>query len=78
MPQTLIEVSDKILYCLTQNYNKSYALEELTRIIFPFSNSNLSVERENQTKVMDALIYLADNDLIILNSLTDESSIKIS
>lgn len=79
-----LKLNKKILSTLIQNYDKSFTLEELTKIISPLfdlmniDNGSLFVERENQATVLDALIFLADNDLIFLNPLTDESSIKIS
>lgn len=84
MPDISLKLNKKILCTLVQNYDKSFTLEELTKIISPLfdlmniDNGNLSVERENQATVLDALIFLADNGLIFLNPITDESSIKIS
>ncbi|MFH6957316.1 hypothetical protein ACHRV1_07915 [Flavobacterium aquidurense] len=84
MPDILLELNKKVFCILIQNYNKSFTLEELTKIVSPYfdlmnnDNENLFVERENQANVLDALIFLADNGLIFLNPHTDESSIKIS
>lgn len=84
MPDLSLELNKKVFCILIQNYNKSFTLEELTKIVNPYfdlmntDNENLSVERENQAKVLDALIFLADNGLIFLNPHTDESSLKIS
>lgn len=83
MPDISLKLNNKIFCTLAQNYNKSFTLEELTKIVsshFDLANSyseDLSLEREKQAKVLDALIFLADNGLIFLNPLTDESSIKI-
>lgn len=84
MPDISLKLNNKIFCTLAQNYNKSFTLEELTKTILPhfdmmnINNENLCLEREKQAKVLDALIFLADNGLIFLNPLTDESSIKIS
>ncbi|MWB93052.1 hypothetical protein GON26_01645 [Flavobacterium sp. GA093] len=84
MPDISLKLNNKILCTLTQNYDKSFTLEELTKTVLPhfermnINNENLSLEREKQANVLDALIFLADNGLIFLNPLTDESSIKIS
>jgi hypothetical protein len=77
------ELFGKVLLILARNFNKIFTLEELTIIVFPV-NSNyytilrtISIEREFQSKVLDALISLQSQGLINLNSVTDESCIKI-
>lgn len=77
------ELFGKVLRILAQNFNKSFTLEELTSIVFPaYSNydrilDTISIDREFQSKVLDTLILLERQGLINLNSLTDESCIKI-
>lgn len=66
-------LSDEILKILAQNYNKTYSLEDLTSIIM--LTDNTCSEVECQAKVLDVLIQLDDDELIVLNPETDESSI---
>lgn len=74
------ELSNKILKILAQNHTKRYTLEELSTNInintLELSNSLLR-ERENQAIILDTLILLDSEELISLNSLTDESQINI-
>jgi L-lactate utilization protein LutC len=78
-PSDLIE---KILGVLTQDRNRTYTLEELTKIVCPVYTEhyslkeNISAQREMEATVLDALIMLEDEGFIILNSDTDESSNK--
>jgi hypothetical protein len=84
MPKISLNLSDRILKVLQKNYNKIYTLEELTKIVIPLSDFNyenqrdLDSEKAIESEILDALIILADNNLILLNELTDESLIKIS
>ncbi|MEP6806658.1 MAG: hypothetical protein ABI892_19175 [Flavobacterium sp.] len=73
--QLPFELSSEILKILAQNSTKTFSLEELTSNIF--SSSNKSQERENQARILDVLIFLESKALIFLNSLTDESQVKI-
>lgn len=72
---------DDILKILGHNKNKAHALEELTKTVFTtFTHQNTIIEdplitRENEAKVLDALLYLQEKGLINLNSATDKSSI---
>ncbi|MFG4003469.1 hypothetical protein [Flavobacterium aquidurense] len=68
-----LALSDEILKILAQNYNKTYSLEDLTSIIM--LTDNTCSEVECQAKVLDVLIQLDDDELIVLNPETDESSI---
>lgn len=83
MPQKSLLLRGIILEILTENYSRSYTLEELSEIIIPASDSRTSQddavfsEKINQALVLEALLYLADHNLIILDDLTDRSIIKI-
>ncbi|MEP6804661.1 MAG: hypothetical protein ABI892_09065 [Flavobacterium sp.] len=70
------ELSNEILKILSQNHTKTYSLEELTTNVF--NSSSKSQERENQARVLDALILLESEESISLNSFTDESQINIT
>ena len=82
MPHTSLQLNIKIFRSLAQNYNKSFTLEELTKMVnlnsnfMDSNNEPVALERENQAKVLEALLFLADHGLIFLNPLTDQSSIK--
>ena len=72
----------KILHTLAGRYGMCYTLEELTSILNPVLlvsslADKISTEKENQAKVLEALILLNDDGLIFLNSDTDKSSITI-
>jgi hypothetical protein len=69
------ELSNKVLKILSQNHTETYTLEELTATVF--NTSSKSEERENQARVLDILLLLESEELISLNSLTDESQINI-
>ncbi|MFH7018688.1 hypothetical protein [Flavobacterium sp. FlaQc-47] len=73
--QLPFELYNEILKILAQNSTKTFSLEELTSNIF--SSYNKSQERENQARILDVLIFLESKGLIFLNSLTDESQVKI-
>ncbi|TPG34756.1 hypothetical protein [Flavobacterium pectinovorum] len=74
---------DRILSKLAQSYPGTCALEELAALVIPPYNvqkkfrENISAQRENQAKVLDALILLDDQGYIVLNPATDESFITI-
>ncbi|KIQ25388.1 hypothetical protein RT99_00170 [Flavobacterium sp. MEB061] len=74
-----IELLEKVLKILAQNPSKSYSLEELTMALIPYDllNHDISLEREYQARVLNALISLDDQSMIALNPNTDESSIKL-
>jgi hypothetical protein len=73
--QSPSELSNEILKILSQNHTKTYTLEELTANVF--GSSSTSQERENQARILEALILLENEELIFLNSFTDESQINI-
>jgi hypothetical protein len=83
MPQKSLLLRSMILAILTENYSRSYTLEELSEMIVPASDNRtsqddaVSSEKINQALVPEALLYLADNNLIILDDLIDQSKIKI-
>ncbi|WP_337967184.1 hypothetical protein [uncultured Flavobacterium sp.] len=72
---TSFNILVETLKILTQNYNKSYTLVELTIAVAP--SSYLSNERINQARVLETLILLHKMNLVVLNSVTDESSFNI-
>ncbi|WP_276380093.1 hypothetical protein [Flavobacterium sp. H4147] len=79
MPETSLKLTDKILGELSKNYNKPYSLEELVKALFPlcdYKSRDLTEVRAAEAAVLDALLILDDFDLIFLDPLTDESSIK--
>jgi hypothetical protein len=69
----------KTLKILAQNPCKAYTLEELTTALIPndLLNHDISFEREYQAQVLNTLISLENDDMIVLNSNTDESSITL-
>ncbi|TPG34837.1 hypothetical protein [Flavobacterium pectinovorum] len=74
---------DRILSKLAQSYPGTCALEDLAVLVMPAYNvmkifsENISVQRDNHAKILDALILLEDQGYIVLNPATDESSITI-
>lgn len=74
---------DRILVKLAQSYGKDFTLEELAALLMPTYNilktfsENITAQRENQAKILNALILLDYQGYIILNPATDESSITI-
>lgn len=81
--QPPLNISELLLIALTENYSKWNTLEELSSIILSLSfkfitiQEKFLIEIENEAKVLDALIDLDNKGLVILNSITDESKIKI-
>lgn len=56
--------------------------EELTKLVIPVSNvskftDNTAADRENQAKLLDALVLMNSEGYIFLNSDTDQSLITI-
>jgi len=84
MPEHSNNLMGLILKKLAENLDKSFTLEELTKSVIPEDRTTfkeadrMSFDRAMQARVLDALLFLEDNNLIILDSLTDESSIRIS
>ncbi len=83
MPFASLKLNNEILRSLSQDCNKSFTLEELTKMVSPIAdcidryNDTIVLERENQARVLEALLFLADHGLIFLNPLTDQSCFKI-
>ncbi len=82
MPFAFLKLNNEILRSLSQNCNENFTLEELTNMVIPYPdsidsyNDPIAVERENQARVLEALLFLADHGLIFLNPLTDQSCFK--
>jgi hypothetical protein len=82
MPHKSFKLNNEILRSLAQNHNRSFTLEELTTMVSPYpdlvisNNDPIAVERENQARVLEALLFLADHGLIFLNPFTDQSCIR--
>ncbi|WP_140504803.1 hypothetical protein [Flavobacterium pectinovorum] len=74
---------DRILNKLAQSYPRTCALEELAALVIPPYNvlktftENISAQRENHAKIVEALILLDDQQYIVLNPTTDQSSITL-
>jgi len=74
---------DKILSKLAQSYAKSFTLDELSALVIPSYNisksftENIAAQRENQAKILNALILLDDKGYIVLDPATEQSSITI-
>lgn len=74
---------DRILNKLAQSYPKDFTLEELATLLIPTYTilktftQNIAAQRENQAKLLDALILLDYQGYIVLNPLTEKSSITI-
>lgn len=74
---------DRILSKLAQSYAKSFTLEELSALVIPRYNigktftENIAAQRENQSKILNALVLLDIEGYIVLNPVTDESCITI-
>lgn len=72
-----------ILQILADRYYRSYTLDEIAKLITPFSNTltivkdQKYIERENQARIINALLILHDEGFIWLNSKNDESCITI-
>lgn len=83
MPFACLKLNNEILRSLSQNCDKSFTLEELTKMVSPnadciYTYSELiAMERENQARVLEALLFLADHGLIFLDPLTEQSCFKI-
>jgi len=74
---------DRILGKLAQSYAKAFTLEELAALVIPSYNisksftQNIAAQRENQAKILNALILLDYQGYIVLNPDTEQSSITI-
>ena len=81
--ETSSHYSDSILNKLAASYPKTCTLEELTAVVIPPYNvlrtfkENIAAQRQNQAKILDALIALEDQRYIVLNPATDESCITL-
>lgn len=73
----------KILQILAGRYTTSYTLDELTSLLNPATNSSVPltyriyIDRENQARIIEALLLLNDQGHIFLNAQTEESCITI-
>lgn len=72
----------KILHILSNPYNMSFTLEELSRLTTSISNvakftQDIDAERKNQAELLDALIEMNYEGYIFLDVNTDESLITI-
>lgn len=74
---------DRILSKLAQRYGKDFTLKELAILLLPTYTilktftQNITAQKENQAKLLDALILLDYQGYIVLNPATEESSITI-
>ncbi|QSW89638.1 hypothetical protein J0383_02200 [Flavobacterium endoglycinae] len=72
---------ERILSKLAESYLGSCTLQALAPLVIPPYNvlktfsENISVQRENQAKILDALILLEDLGYIVLDQASDESCI---
>ncbi|MCM0667704.1 hypothetical protein [Flavobacterium tyrosinilyticum] len=67
---------------LAGKYSMGYTFEELTKFVTAVPNiskftDNIAAERENQAKLLDALVLMNSEGYIFLNSDTDQSLITI-
>ena len=73
----------QILQILADRYGMTCTLEELTSLLTAVFDStiplkeSISNDKENQAKVLDALILLNKDGYLFLNSISDESTISI-
>lgn len=73
----------KVLQMLADRYGMTCTLEELTSLLTPIFNATSLLtnstfnEKENQARVLDALLLLNSEGHIFLNINSDESSISI-
>jgi len=78
---TKFNIFMKILNILSRNPQKSYDLEDLTSFVMPCSTEshqeNLWIQRGYQAEVLDALIILDNHGFIIIDSVSDQSTISI-
>lgn len=77
------DLSEAILQILAADYRKDYTLEELTEIVLPYFDSKTDFcakelqEKNNQAKVLDAILFLEKRGLTVLNAVNDECCITI-
>ncbi|WDF58200.1 hypothetical protein PQ462_15900 [Flavobacterium sp. KACC 22758] len=72
----------KILLILAGKYSMGCTFEELTKLVTSVPNvskfdDDIAAERENQAKLLDALVFMNSEGYIFLNSDTDQSLITI-
>lgn len=73
----------KVLQVLADRYGMNCTLEELTSLLTPIFNAatlfkdSISSEKENQARVLDALLFLNHHGYIFLDRNSDESTISI-
>lgn len=81
--ETSFVYCDRILQKLAGSYPRTFTFEELAVLLIPAYNilktftENIAAQRENQAKILEALILLDDQRYIVLNPATDESSITV-
>lgn len=81
--ETLPTFFVKILQILADRYGMTCTLEELTSLLTPVFNASTPFkdttvnEKENQTRVLEALLLLNKEGNVFLNSNSDQSSISI-
>jgi hypothetical protein len=74
---------DIILHKLAESYGRSFTLEELTALVYPGYNifktftENVSAQRENHAKILDALILMDFEGYVVINSATDQTAITV-
>jgi len=76
------DLIERILDELSRNFTRVFSLEEITNAVFSpeeclgFSDYNPAEERNRQAEVLDALLFLSDRNLIVLDGATDKSRIN--
>ncbi|MFH7001201.1 hypothetical protein [Flavobacterium bizetiae] len=82
MPEKSTDFFNLILKILSENHAGSFALVELTKLVFAnfqnYSNTDIEEtfdERQKQSIILDQLIKLDDLGLVFLNPENDKSSI---
>ena len=81
--ETIPLLHRKVLQILAGRYGSSCTIEELVNLLSPVLNDSTTltnkvfIEKENQSRLLEALILLNDDGYIFLNPYTDKSSITI-
>lgn len=80
MPEISTDLREKVLKILSSKNNAVWSFDELTKAVAAEINYKtdelFESERKTEFEVMNALINLADHNLIILDPLTDEVRLK--
>lgn len=83
MQNIKFDFSKYILQILAADYRKDYTLEELTEMAIPAVDNKIDScdkafhNKNNQSKVLDALLFLEKRGLIVLNASNNECCITI-